>query len=227
VAPEKSFVIADIPGLIEGAAEGAGLGHQFLRHLQRTSLLLHVIDLAPLDSAVDPAKDARAIVAELKKYDQTLFDKPRWLVFNKLDLIPAAEREPRIEAFLKKFVGRGRNAVPVDRRKAFGISGITREGCEGLLLAIYDHLSAQQKLVVKQEELDADVRFQESLQAELPAKVARKGKPKTRIQMPKDRSALETPAKRVRGKAKKLLEQKNEEAVEIDPRFRPQDLSDE
>uniref|UniRef100_UPI001953BE87 GTPase n=2 Tax=Pseudomonadota TaxID=1224 RepID=UPI001953BE87 len=82
VAPEKSFVVADIPGLIEGAAEGAGLGHQFLRHLQRTRLLLHVVDLAPFDPEVDPVKEAKAIVAELKKYDPELHAKPRWLVLN-------------------------------------------------------------------------------------------------------------------------------------------------
>src|SRR4029077_5233972 len=82
---EQSFVVADIPGLIEGAAEGAGLGHQFLRHLQRTGLLLHIVDLAPFDEAVDPVAEAKAIVNELKKYDETLYDKPRWLVLNKLD----------------------------------------------------------------------------------------------------------------------------------------------
>ena len=85
----RSFVIADIPGLIEGAADGAGLGHQFLRHLQRTRLLLHIVDLAPFDPDADPVHDARAIVAELKRYDPALHDKPRWLVLNKIDLIPA------------------------------------------------------------------------------------------------------------------------------------------
>src|SRR6195952_4042817 len=86
VAPEQSFVVADIPGLIEGAAEGAGLGHQFLRHLQRTHLLLHLIDFARFDEAVDPVAQARAIIAELKKYDATLHAKPRWIVLNKLDM---------------------------------------------------------------------------------------------------------------------------------------------
>src|SRR3954466_11705291 len=85
---ESSFVIADIPGLIEGAAEGAGLGHQFLRHLQRTKLLLHLVDIAPLDEGADPARDAKAIVGELRKYDVELFNKPRWLVLNKSDLLP-------------------------------------------------------------------------------------------------------------------------------------------
>src|SRR5919202_2330371 len=83
----KSFVIADIPGLIEGAAEGAGLGHQFLRHLQRTRLLLHIVDIAPFDEGVDPVAQARAIAAELKKYDPALYGKPRWLVLNKLDMV--------------------------------------------------------------------------------------------------------------------------------------------
>ena len=93
----RSFVVADIPGLIEGAADGAGLGHQFLRHLQRTRLLLHIVDLAPFDPDADPVRDARAIVNELKRYDAALHDKPRWLVLNKLDLVPADERAARVE----------------------------------------------------------------------------------------------------------------------------------
>src|SRR5437016_6445442 len=83
----RSFVVADIPGLIEGAAEGAGLGHRFLRHLQRTRLLLHIVDLAANDDAIDAVHDARAIVRELGKFDAALQEKPRWLVLNKLDLI--------------------------------------------------------------------------------------------------------------------------------------------
>src|ERR1043166_3289943 len=83
VGHDRSFVVADIPGLIEGAAEGAGLGHQFLRHLQRTRLLLHVVDFAPLDGDADPVAGARAIVRELERYDRALYDKPRWLVLNK------------------------------------------------------------------------------------------------------------------------------------------------
>ena len=199
VAPEKSFVIADIPGLIAGAAEGAGLGHQFLRHLQRTALLLHVVDLAPLDAAADPAKDARAIVAELKKYDPALYDKPRWLVFNKLDLIPLDERQQRMDDFLKKFVGRGRNAIPVDKKKIFAISGITREGCAELLVEIYDHIERLQKQVVKMEELEADVRFVEPVLEEAPKLHGPKvGKTKTRVQVPKD------PTPKLTGKAAKL-----------------------
>ena len=93
----RSFVVADIPGLIEGAAEGAGLGHQFLRHLQRTRLLLHIVDIAPLDPDADPVADARAIVKELTKYDAELSAKPRWLVLNKLDLLPEDEREARVQ----------------------------------------------------------------------------------------------------------------------------------
>ena len=101
VAPEQSFVVADIPGLIEGAAEGAGLGHLFLRHLQRTHLLLHVVDFAPFDESVDPVAQAKAIVAELKKYDAALHDKPRWIVLNKLDMVPAEERAKRVKDFVK------------------------------------------------------------------------------------------------------------------------------
>ncbi len=85
VGENQSFVIADIPGLIEGASEGAGLGHQFLRHLARTTLLLHLVDIAPFDPSVNPVDEARAIVNELKKYDELLYQKPRWLILNKID----------------------------------------------------------------------------------------------------------------------------------------------
>jgi GTPase len=133
VAPEKSFVVADVPGLIEGAAEGAGLGHQFLRHLQRTRLLLHVVDLAPFDDSVDPVAQARAIVAELKKYDAELAAKPRWLVLNKIDMIEPAERAARVKDFVRRFRWKG----PV-----FEISALARQGLEPLTRAIYDHVAA-------------------------------------------------------------------------------------
>jgi GTPase len=98
----RSFVMADIPGLIEGAAEGAGLGHQFLRHLQRTKLLLHLVDMAPFDESIDPAAEVRAIAAELKKYDAALARKPRWLVFNKADLLGPVEAKKRAAALVKR-----------------------------------------------------------------------------------------------------------------------------
>ena len=88
----NSFVIADIPGLIEGASEGAGLGIRFLRHLERCRILLHLIDILPADGS-DPAENARVIVGELEQYSQKLADKPRWLVFNKIDLMPKEEYE--------------------------------------------------------------------------------------------------------------------------------------
>ena len=133
VAPEQSFVVADIPGLIEGASEGAGLGHLFLRHLQRTHLLLHVVDFAPFDDSVDPVAQVRALVAELKKYDAKLHAKPRWIVLNKIDMVPAAEREARVAAFVRRLRWKG----PV-----FAISALTREGCEPLIRAVYRHVSA-------------------------------------------------------------------------------------
>ena len=135
VGPEQSFVVADIPGLIEGASEGAGLGHLFLRHLQRTHLLLHVVDLAPFDEAVDPVAQARAIVAELKKYDPALHAKPRWLVLNKLDMVPAEEREKRVKDFVRRLRWKG----PV-----FEISALAREGLQRLVEEIQQHLVAQQ-----------------------------------------------------------------------------------
>ena len=129
----KSFVVADIPGLIEGAAEGAGLGHQFLRHLQRTRLLLHVVDVAPFDPDTDPVAEARAIVDELRKYDPALAAKPRWLVLNKLDLVPPDEREARVRAFVKSFRWKG----PV-----FPISAIDGGGTRAIVHQVQDYLDA-------------------------------------------------------------------------------------
>ncbi|ALK89750.1 Obg family GTPase CgtA [Limnohabitans sp. 63ED37-2] len=150
VGPEQSFVVADVPGLIEGASEGAGLGHLFLRHLQRTRLLLHVVDFAPFDENVDPVQQAKAIVAELKKYDPGLHNKPRWLVLNKLDMVPADEREARVKDFIKRMRYKG----PV-----FQISALTREGCEPLIKEIYKHIRAQQ--IIEQGVVDIDPRFKE------------------------------------------------------------------
>ncbi len=131
VDENRSFVVADIPGLIDGAADGAGLGHQFLRHLQRNRLLLHLVDIAPLDGTSDPVADARAIVKELKRYDLALFDKPRWLVLNKLDLVEPDERAQRIAAFVDAYRWTG----PV-----FAIAAINGDGCRELVYAIQDWL---------------------------------------------------------------------------------------
>ena len=143
VSHEKSFVIADIPGLIEGAADGAGLGVQFLRHLQRTGLLLHIVDLAPFEDTVDPVKEAKAIVKELKKYDESLFEKPRWLVLNKLDVVPEEERKKRVKDFVKRFGWKG----PV-----FEISALTRDGCEELVTEIYNYLAEKRQQEHRAEE---------------------------------------------------------------------------
>jgi GTPase len=150
VGPEQSFVVADVPGLIEGASDGAGLGHQFLRHLQRTRLLLQIVDVAPFDDEVDPVAQAKAIVAELKKYDKALYDKPRWLVLNKLDMVPAEQRAALVADFVKRFKYKG----PV-----FEISALTREGCEPLIKEIYKHIKAQQ--VAEQPPEYIDPRFAE------------------------------------------------------------------
>jgi GTPase len=129
----RSFVVADIPGLIEGAADGAGLGHRFLRHLARTRLLLHRVDLAPLDTESDPVRDARAIVKELRRYDEALYEKARWLVLNKLDLIPEEERAARVAEFVKAYRWKG----PV-----FAITAINGDGCRELTFKIQDWLDA-------------------------------------------------------------------------------------
>jgi GTP-binding protein len=102
VEPYRSFVIADIPGIIEGAAEGAGLGALFLRHVQRTRLLLHLVDMAPFDEDVDPVYQVRAIEDELRQYDPGMLAKPRWLVLNKGDLLDEATRAQRAQEIVDK-----------------------------------------------------------------------------------------------------------------------------
>ena len=130
----RSFVVADIPGLIEGAAEGAGLGHQFLRHLQRTHLLLHLVDMAPTDASIDPAAEVRALAAELRKYDPALAKKPRWIVFNKADLLEPAEAGARAKALVKRLRW---------TRPWFVVSAIRGEGCRELTYRVMDFLDEQ------------------------------------------------------------------------------------
>lgn len=127
VSAHKSFVMADIPGLIEGAALGAGLGHRFLKHLSRTCVLLHVIDIAPLDDS-DPIASAKAIINELKEYNPDLLDKPRWLVLNKIDMIPDEEaRKQRIDSIV----------AGLDwKDKVFAISAISAQGTQQLCYAL-------------------------------------------------------------------------------------------
>jgi GTP-binding protein len=136
VGEHRSFVMADIPGLIEGAAEGAGLGIRFLKHLQRTRVLLHLIDIAPLDPEADPVKDARAIVAELKKFSKELAEKPRWLVLNKRDLLLPEEAEDRARSIVRRLRFRGPH---------FLISGATGEGTRALTEKVMEFLSEQDR----------------------------------------------------------------------------------
>jgi len=124
---QRSFVMADIPGLIEGAADGAGLGIRFLKHLQRTRVLLHLVDISPVDPNADPVRDARSIVAELIKFSDDLEHKPRWLVLNKSDLLPPDEAQTKAIAIAQALDYRG---------PAFLISGVTRSGTAELTEAV-------------------------------------------------------------------------------------------
>ncbi|MCG5031274.1 GTPase ObgE [Mesosutterella sp. OilRF-GAM-744-9] len=150
---ENSFVIADIPGLIEGAAEGAGLGHEFLRHLERTKLLLHVIDMAPLDGS-DPVAKARALVSELGKYSASLAAKPRWVVLNKLDLVPQSDRQARV-AELREALQDGEGAG----RPFFVMSAASREGTREVVMAIAQFLDEARRAEKKAAQDAADPRF--------------------------------------------------------------------
>jgi GTP-binding protein len=152
VDANRSFVIADVPGLIEGAADGAGLGVQFLRHLARTSLLLHLVDIAPFDEAIDPVAEAKAIVNELKKYDESLYNKPRWLVINKIDMVDDAKKVAA--DFVKKYGWQG----PV-----FAISAINGVGCKELTYAIMDHLDEVKRIENAEAEILKEAKKKEAL----------------------------------------------------------------
>lgn len=139
----RSFVIADIPGLIEGAAEGAGLGIRFLKHLQRTRILLHLVDVAPVDGS-DPVDNANKIIDELKKFNPELVDKERWLVLNKLDLIPLDEQQTICDEIIKRLQWSG----PVHK-----ISAISGEGTQPLVFDIMEYLdkNAREQETAEQE----------------------------------------------------------------------------
>ena len=140
----RSFVIADIPGLIEGASEGAGLGHQFLRHLTRTRLLLHLVDCAPLDEEIDLVGQARALSNELLKYDETLHAKPRWILLNKMDML-SEEARSEVRTLFEQSLG---------PQRFFELSALTGEGCRELCFAIMEHL---QEMRARNPEADEPV----------------------------------------------------------------------
>jgi len=140
VDDERSFVIADIPGLVEGAAEGAGLGIQFLKHLSRTSLLLHLVDLDPPDG-VDPVISAKIIIKELKKFSPEMAKKDRWLVLNKADLLDEAEVETRKQDIVKRLKWKGR---------VFVISAIKKLGTQALCYKLMDRITQARDLQTAQ-----------------------------------------------------------------------------
>jgi len=151
VGAEKSFVMADVPGLIEGAADGAGLGIRFLKHLQRTRILLHLVDIAPIDPDADPVRDAKAIVGELIKHDPALADKPRWLVLNKLDLIPEEDREAAVKNFIKAYKKATKYDGPV-----FPITAISGDGTKPLIYAIQEALEQMARPEIPDDEDEED-----------------------------------------------------------------------
>src|SRR5688572_27377814 len=139
VERDHSFVIADIPGLIEGAAEGAGLGIQFLKHVQRNRILLHLVDVAPMDESIDPVDQVRTIERELEKFDPELFERPRWLLLNKVDLILEEERQEKIDDIVSRLAWKD---------PWFAISAATGEGCMDVcrrVMAYLDELRRDEK----------------------------------------------------------------------------------
>jgi GTP-binding protein len=146
---EQSFVVADIPGLIEGASDGAGLGIRFLKHLERCRVLLHLIDLAPIDES-DPVENARVIVNELQQYSEKLAGKPRWLVFNKVDLLDPAEAEAKAQEIAEALGWQD---------KFYLISAANREGVTALCWDVMSFLNAQPRAVAVEEAAAEKVEF--------------------------------------------------------------------
>ncbi|TFH87063.1 Obg family GTPase CgtA [Billgrantia azerbaijanica] len=169
----EHFVMADVPGLIEGASDGAGLGLRFLKHLTRTRLLFHVVDVAPFDES-DPVESARAIAQELDQFSPTLAERPRWLVLNKLDLLPEEEREARVAAIVEGLGWSG----PVYR-----IAAIAGEGTDALVQAAYRWLTEQRRLeredeAVAEREREMRERMEAEAVARAEARLGRKRKPR-------------------------------------------------
>lgn len=167
----EHFVMADVPGLIEGASDGAGLGLRFLKHLTRTRLLFHVIDVAPFDES-DPVEAAEAIIHELGQFSPALAELPRWLVINKLDLLPEEEREARVDEIVRRLGWEG----PV-----FRISAISNDGTEALVQAAYRWLTEQRRLENEDEEAaerarEMRARMEEEAVARTEARLGRKRK---------------------------------------------------
>ena len=142
VEAHRSFVVADIPGLIEGAAEGAGLGVQFLKHLSRTGLLLHLVDVAPLDGS-DPVEDVKAIAHELEKFSAELGERERWLVLNKIDMVPEDERKALCQDLVERLDWQG----PV-----FEISALAKQGTRELVFAIMDVIETRRQAAAQDTE---------------------------------------------------------------------------
>jgi GTP-binding protein len=139
----RSFVIADIPGVIEGAADGAGLGLQFLKHLSRTGLLLHLIDVMPYDNTGSPVESAQKIIHEVEKWSDELADKPRWLVLNKIDRLLPED----VDAYCQAIVDELDWDAPV-----FRIAAINGEGAKELMFAIMNFLEQQRRSDGEQRE---------------------------------------------------------------------------
>ncbi|HET9474408.1 MAG TPA: GTPase ObgE [Steroidobacteraceae bacterium] len=182
---QRSFVMADIPGLIEGAADGAGLGIRFLKHLQRTRVLLHLVDIAPVDPAADPVRDARSIVGELGKFSEDLLAKPRWLVLNKSDLLPPGEAVAKAISIAQALDYRG---------PAFLISGATRAGTTDLTEAVMRFLETAEAPAQGNLPLPLAPRRVTRKKAAAPARKARK-KSKSKPAKAKNMAGRRRPAR--------------------------------
>jgi len=191
---QRSFVMADIPGLIEGAADGAGLGIRFLRHLQRTRVLLHLVDISPVDPAADPVRDARSIVGELGKFSEELLAKPRWLVLNKSDLLPPDEATARAISIAQALNYQG---------PAFLISGVTRAGTSDLTEAVMRFLETSEAPAQGNLPLPLPVPIPaKTQQAPTPRKPARKKAKAAKRNVAKRNAPKRSPAKRKAARSK-------------------------